>query len=160
MKRELIMMSLAAALMLGGAGSAQAFPGPGDEAGGPPPGREMSKEEHFDRMAEVLKLTDVQKEKIKAILAAERELVEPVRNKLGEHREALRQAAEAETFDEAAVRNIAAAEADLMSELTVSRIKTQRRIDAVLTAEQKELAAKLRPMKRGKGGPPEFTGER
>lgn len=147
MKKKLICaIALMAAITGGGMISAHAFLGPPDDFEGASAGRKMGHERHFTRMAEVLKLTDTQKEQVQSILKAEEKLVEPLREKLAENRKQLRQAAAAEAFEEGAVRTLAATQANLQTELILSRIKVRNQIHALLTPEQRELAGKLRPL--------------
>lgn len=104
----------------------------------------------FGRMAKKLNLTDAQKKEIQAIIEEERVRTEPLRQKLAEGRKALQQATEAETFDEAAVKSLAANQTNLKAELMVSHLKVRNRIHTLLTPEQRELAKKMR-QKHGKG---------
>jgi Spy/CpxP family protein refolding chaperone len=114
--------------------------------GGPPGGR-MGKGSgrHFARLAKALDLTDAQKEQVKAILETEREKVAPLRQKLGDTREKIRQAVEAMPFDEAAVRTLAASQNETRTEMMVSRARVQSQIFALLSPEQREQAKKFRP---------------
>jgi len=119
---------------LGGPGA----PGPGcEEAFSPPP--------FPDHLARVLELTDAQKVQIKAFLAEEREKGAAQQKKESELRRQLRQAEQAASFNEAAVRSAAAALAGIETERIVSRAKTRFRIQSVLTPAQRALAEKLRP---------------
>ena len=146
MKMKLmVMVVLAAAMIGGGTGAALAGHGPGGEFGGPPPGMEMGPGSFEGRMAKALKLTDVQQSQIKTLLDAEREQVKPLVVKMQESRKPLVQAAEATTFDEAAVRAIAVDQAATETELIVSRTKVQNQIYALLSTEQRELLKNLRP---------------
>ena len=104
---------------------------------------DMRKERHFDRMAEALDLTPEQREQIKAIQAAEREKVEPLRQQMQEGREQLRAVAEQQPFDEAAVRTLAAGQAEIRTEMIVSHARVRNQINALLTPEQREQAEKL-----------------
>ena len=146
MKMKLmVMVVLAAAMIGGGAGAALAGHGPGGEFGGPPPGMEMGSDSFEGRMAKALKLTDVQQSQIKTLLDAEREQVKQFIVKMQESRKLLVQAAEATTFDEAAVRALAVDQAATETELIVSRAKVQNQVYALLTTEQRELLKNLRP---------------
>lgn len=155
MKKQIIIGAMAVAALTGGAWSARAEFGP--DFDGPPLHEgygergKMEPERHLARMAKELKLTDAQQGKVEALLKGEKERVAPLREKLMESRKKLRQAAEADTFDEAAVKALAASQANLQAELMVSRAGTHSRINAILTPEQRELARKLRPMKGEKG---------
>lgn len=153
MKRQLSIIALTAALIGGGTLSAHAFMGPDGECGGPRAEGKMEHGKRFGRMARELKLSDAQKEQVQAILKAEQEKNAPLREKLAENRKKLHEAAQAEKFDEAAVKALAATQADLQAQLIVSRARAHSQIHALLTPEQRELAKKLRPqMKGGKGG--------
>jgi len=155
MKRQIIIGALVVATLTGGAWSVQAGPGPDDdgpalhEVGGEH--GKMDSERHVARLAKKLKLTDAQEEQVQAFLKGEKERVAPLREKLRENRKQLRQAAEADTFDEAAVKTLATNQANLQAELIVSHLRVQSQIHAILTPEQRELAKKLHPMERGKG---------
>jgi len=144
-RRVSVAIAVMAAMIGGGAGAALAGHGPAGEFGGPPPGAERGPGHFFERMAKILKLSDAQKGKIQTFLDAEQEQGKALRDKLHENRKKLMQAAEAATFDEAATRKIAMAQGQLEAELTLSRIRTQSRINAVLTDDQRELLKELRP---------------
>ena len=103
----LILILVAITLIGGGAGVSRAAGGPPDDFGRAPAGWGMNHGPRPDRLAKVLKLTDAQQGKIKAIMDAERAQAKPLLDKVRGYREQLQQAAEATTFDEAAVRGIA-----------------------------------------------------
>lgn len=144
-KKLMVTVVLTAAMIGGGTGAVLAGCGPGGGFGGPPPGMEMGPGDFEGRMAKVLKLTDVQQKQIKALLDAEREQVKPLFDKMHKSRKLLMQTADATVFNEAAVRVLAADQAKIETELIVSRIKVQSRINALLTPEQRELQKNLRP---------------
>jgi protein CpxP len=122
--------------------------------------RRMGPERHPARMAEVLGLSDAQKEQVKAILQAEREKTAPLRQAMGESQKQLRQAMRAATIDEAAIRTIVANQAQLRAELIISRARMRSQIHALLTPEQRTLAEKLQPLlERGPGRHPRWHGE-
>ncbi len=100
----------------------------------------------MQRMAEVLGLSAEQQTQIQKITKSERETVAPLLEKLRASREELRNAAQAEKFDETAVRSIAAGQAATRTELIVARARTKAQIQAVLTSDQRALAEKLRPL--------------
>ncbi len=157
MKRKLILMVvLVAAMIGGGTGAVLAGYGPGGGFGGPQPGPGG-----FEvRMSKVLKLTDVQQSQIKAILDAELEQNKTLFDKMHENRKLLLQAGEATIFYEASVRALAAVQAQLETELTVSRIKVQTQINTILTSDQRELLKNLRPdPDRKPHAPPAGNGE-
>lgn len=145
MKKQMFIAALAITLIGGGAGFSRATGGPPDDFGRAPAGWGMNHGPRPDRLAKVLKLTDAQQGKIRTIMDAERAQAKPLLDKVRGYREQLQQAAEATTFDEAAVRGIATSLAQTESELTVSRTREQSQINAILTAEQRELLKNLRP---------------
>jgi Spy/CpxP family protein refolding chaperone len=105
--------------------------------------------ENFEvRMAKILKLAETQKSQIKALLDAERESVEPIREKMHQSREQLKSLADATVFDEAAVRAHAVAQSQIEVELIVSHTRTLSKVNALLTPDQRELLAKLLPEPR------------
>lgn len=105
---------------------------------------EMSLRNFLIRMSRVLRLSSTQKNRINAIIDAEMELVKPLLDKVHENKNRLLQAAEAITFDEEVVRELAVGQARIDAELTVFRIKTQSQIHALLTSEQQEMVRFLR----------------
>jgi Spy/CpxP family protein refolding chaperone len=114
--------------------------------------RGMGPGKRIDRMAKKLGLTEAQQEQVKTILASEKEKSAPLRQQLAENREKIRQAIEAEPFDEATVRALAASQNETRVELVVSRARTKSRIFALLSPEQREQARKLVPMGEGRHG--------
>jgi protein CpxP len=158
MKTKLVALSLLTAALTATVVVARPFDGPGrgrgcwEEGQGPEMGR------GFARFAEKVGLTEEQKSRIQEIRAAEREKVQPLLQSLRANRKTLRGLAEAETFDEAAVRALAAEQAKLKTELTVSQLKVRSEVRALLTPEQRELAGKLRPFGRGSRGARGFHG--
>ena len=146
MKKNLIAtVVLAAAMICGGTTAVLAGHGPMPGFGGPPPGMERGAENFEARMAKILKLTEAQKSQIKALLDTEREQVKPLFDKMHESREQLKQAADATVFDEAIVRALAVAQTQIEVELIVSHTRTINKINALLTAEQRELLSNLKP---------------
>jgi len=112
--------------------------------------RGMGPGKRIDRMAKKLNLTEAQKEQVEAILATEREKAEPLRQQLAENRNNLRKAIEAQPFDEATVRTLAAKQNETRVELVVSRARARSQIFALLSPEQRESARKLGPMGEGR----------
>jgi len=119
------------------------------EDGGAPGGGRF-----LERMARELKLTDAQKAQVKAVFAEEREKTRPLQERLEQGRRQLHEATMAATFDEAAVRAIAAGEAEARTELMVSHARTRNRINAILTPEQRTAAEKMAPPDRWQGKRP------
>ncbi|OHB25410.1 MAG: hypothetical protein A2X84_14165 [Desulfuromonadaceae bacterium GWC2_58_13] len=107
---------------------------------------------HLAKMARVLDLSEDQQTQILAIVEEERTKTEPLRRQMAENRDQLRQLTHADTFDEAAVRALAAKKAEIGAELMVSRARTQNRIQAQLTPEQRLLAEKVRPLMQERRG--------
>ena len=120
------------------------------EGGFPGRHRGMGPGKRIDRMAKKLNLTEAQKEQVKAILASEREKAEPLRQQLAENRKNLRKVIEAQPFDEATVRTLAAKQNDARVELVVSRARARSQIYALLSPEQRESARKLGPTGEGR----------
>ena len=149
-RKLMVTMVMAAALMSGGTGVVMAGQGPPLDFGGPPPGRENGPGSvKFEaRMARILKLTEAQQTQIKALLDAEREQVAPLFDKMHESREKIKQTAEANVFDEVAVRALAVAQTQIEVELIVSHTRTLNKVNALLTSDQRELLSNLRPEHR------------
>ena len=71
-----------------------------------------------------------------------------------DNRRQIREATRGASLDEAAVRALAARQGELMTEMILARARTRQQVNAVLTPEQRELAAKIRPLlerPRGRG---------
>ncbi|MRR33826.1 periplasmic heavy metal sensor [bacterium] len=165
MKRRILAGTLLAATIAGGSGAWGAAEESHADGMAEGPARgpcgKMPHGDHLDRLAKLLWPSETQQNQIKAILKSEHEQNAALREKMGEYREQLQAAEQAATFNEAAVRAIAARQAQTEIELTVSRARTQQRINAVLTAEQRTLRQNLLPpMGPGPGHPPPFPGER
>jgi len=137
---------LTSALLGGGAGAVLAGFEPLGAGLAPPPHGPEPRSGQFDgRMAKILKLSTQQQQLIKEILDAEMVQIKPLLDKMHESRQLLMQAADAMVFDEAVVREIAAGQAKIETELIVSRISVRNQINNLLTAEQRELEKSLRP---------------
>jgi len=102
-------------------------------------------EQGFARLVKALGLSDAQKAKIEQILQAERDNSAPLRQKLEVNLKLLRREELAEEFDEAAVRNIATSQAQLVAEMMVSLARARNQIHSLLTLEQHAIAEKPRP---------------
>jgi Spy/CpxP family protein refolding chaperone len=146
MKRKLMITVALVAIMIGsGTSAVLAERGPMPGCGGPPPGTESGADNFEVRMAKILKLTDTQKTQIKALLDAEREQVEPLREKMHESRDKITQEAATAVFDEGTVRALAVSQSQIEVELIVSHTKTLNNVNALLTSEQRELLANILP---------------
>ena len=122
---------LLAGLLTGPRAEAQPGPGHPDPFIGP-------------RMFETLQLTDGQKTTIDGLFAANRENARALLQRLQEQRQLLRNAAQAQPFDEAGVRFQAQELAKLQAELIVQRAAVMNQISGILTAEQKAKLQQLR----------------
>ena len=148
MKKHLLLTTLLTLALAGGAlGTAFAAPGGGR---GPGSGHEGGR--FLQRMAVVLNLSADQQNRIEAILASERQTTQPLQQALRDSREKLRAATAAGGFDEAAVRTLAASQAQTRTELIVARARTQNQIYNVLTPEQRARAEKLRALRHDRRG--------
>ena len=118
---------LVAATISGGSGAwaaGEERPDPG-MAGGPGRGpcAKMPPGDHVDHMAKMLGLSETQQKQIKDILKTEHDKNAALEEKMAEYRKQLQIAEQSATFDEAAVRAIAAEQAQTGIELTVSRAR-------------------------------------
>lgn len=102
---------------------------------------------HFPCCRECLvKLVDLsgeQKKRISSLLQEERSAASPLVKKEEELRRQLRRTEQEAHFDESGVRKIAENLAGIEAELMVIRARTQNRILAVLTPEQRRVTEKL-----------------
>lgn len=161
MKQHLASLALVAAIMTGGVCSAHASEEAFDGCDGPRAEHKMNHQKRLDRMAKVLKLSASQKEQVGAIMKAEQEQTEPLRQKMADERKQIQAVVNATTYDESAVRAIAAEQAKIRTELLVSRTRSMNQVNALLTPEQRELAQRLldsRPGKHGRKGRKQIDG--
>lgn len=149
MKRQTVIGPLLVVAMAGGIYSESALAHEGRTGRHDAPG-DCREHEHRGRggnlparMAEELGLSAEQKTQIGKILDAERVAGKPLLKKLREAREGVREAGETAAFNEAAIRAAVAKENALRTELMVSHARTRSRINAILTAEQREAAEEL-----------------
>lgn len=107
----------------------------------------------FDRArkASRLQLTDEQREEIKAIHEAARDLTQPIADQLVSNHDEIKGLIKTVPYDEAAVQELATAQGELHSQLVVSRANTKVAVFAILTDEQKAIAEE--------GKPEDFGGE-
>jgi len=87
--------------------------------------------------ADYLDLTDAQQAQAKQILDKERPTVQPLIAQLAQTHQKMRALEEASSFDEAAVRTLAAQQAQTMTELIVQKARIKSELIAVLTPDQK-----------------------
>jgi Spy/CpxP family protein refolding chaperone len=129
--------------------SAFAQRGPGGPHGGGPPEPGM----HLERVLGTLNLSSDQQAAIDKILSARRDAGESDRQDMATARMALMDRIHAETFDEQAIRQAAAAVAAVEAEKAVATAKTLGEIRAVLTAEQRTQLQKALAEHKGMRGP-------
>jgi len=108
----------------------------GDFHGGP--GADLF---HFERMAERLQLDDGQRGRLEALHERHREQARPYVRSLVKSRRAMKHLMKADTFDEGAVRAVAAEQGAAMTELAVIKARGRFEVREILTPEQR---AKLR----------------
>uniref|UniRef100_A0A7C4AGH8 Periplasmic heavy metal sensor n=1 Tax=Fundidesulfovibrio putealis TaxID=270496 RepID=A0A7C4AGH8_9BACT len=96
------------------------------------------------RMLEDLNLTPEQKKQVAAILVENREQARTMRQSMKQAHEAMRKVMDTTPGDEAAVRKAAQAMGRIGEDMAVRLGSVKARIDAVLTPEQKEQAARKR----------------
>lgn len=121
--------------------------------GGPPPFGPPSPERMLAHLTEELDLSADQVTQIKAIMTDEESKVAPYRTKMADLDEQMQAATAGGQFDEAKVREIAAQQAQVMTELIVEHKRGEARTYALLTAEQRQKFDELR-----KAGPPHPPG--
>jgi protein CpxP len=114
---------------------AEAQPGPGFRGG---------------RLFETLQLSDEQKATIDGLFAANRENAHALFQRLQEQRQFLRNAAQTQPFDEAAVRFQAQELAKLQAEMMVQRAAVMNQISGILTADQKAKLQDLREQRKAR----------
>ena len=151
MKRRILIVTLSLATLLGSAlyvaASSSDEPCHGPCAGdcdGPRDGKEQPGGRFLERLTKILDLSAAQQASIKQVQAAEEEKIAALREKKQANRQQLRQAEAAQPFDENAIRVLAEQRGALEAELTIVSARMHSQIDALLTAEQREIAAKLR----------------
>lgn len=119
----------------------QGHGGPGGPHGGPPPDA-AARVEH---MAKFLDLTDDQKTQVKAIFDDEDAKTAAYRAQLDATAKAIHDATANGAFDEAKVRELAASQANAMTEVIVEHERSRARVYAVLTDEQRAKAPEPPP---------------
>ncbi|MBU0484193.1 MAG: Spy/CpxP family protein refolding chaperone [Proteobacteria bacterium] len=122
---------------------------------------------HLDRMTKILGLSDSQREEIEAIMTAHHEENAPLSESMAAVRSQLREQSHSAELDEVKVEELADQQAELMSQMIVSRARMQSQIFALLTPEQQRIAEELGdggfgPAGRGPGcvPPPGGCGQR
>lgn len=160
MKRQMLLLGLCGALLLGTGLSAMAAPGAGRYgAEGPGYGKRADaradfRRDHWGHMLRKLDLSEAQQKEVQKLTEANREQNAALRNQLGEVRRQMRQAMNPKTFDEKALRKLAAEKDKIQTELMVNRARTHSKIYALLTPEQQELADLAGKLRRLQGHGP------
>ncbi len=122
--------------------------------GNPPPTMGPHHPDCIPCMLKILGLTDAQKKRIASIAREDREKSVASVEKREEIRRQLRAAERAATFDEKAVRSMAAKLAQIEADIIVARAKAHNRMGAVLTPLQRAIAEKMEPEFPCTPGPP------
>jgi protein CpxP len=150
MKRRILIVTLSLITLLGSAlyvvaASGGPCGGPCDgNCDGPRAGEKHAGGHFLERMTKILALTDAQQASIKKVQAVEEEKTTALHEKRREIDQQLRQAETVKPFDENTVRLLAEQRGAIEVELTIVRARMHNQIDALLTPEQREIAAKLR----------------
>jgi Spy/CpxP family protein refolding chaperone len=108
--------------------------------------RQQRHAQHLEKMAVILDLSAEQKEEIATLQGQRQEERQALKTELEASREKLHSAGDAENFDEAQYRALAAEHADLKTRMLANRAATRQQIAAVLTPQQREKAEKLGAM--------------
>ncbi len=118
----------------------------------------MNYEQHEERMGQrmemmdtILDLTEEQKGQIETLLNQKHQDKQELHEQMQASREAMREARNADTFNEADFRAKAAVQAELKTEMMVAHAKLKQQIRALLTPEQQEKADTLGGMMGGHG---------
>jgi len=129
---------------------------------GPRPGGERpDRDEMMNKMISRLDLNDEQQEQMKQIHEQHREETEGLLASMKTAHERLNELMDADTFDEAAIREAAGEVSKIQTELFVSRAKVQQEIRQILTPEQYEQLKQMRERHHGMmGHPGDFDGDR
>lgn len=91
-----------------------------------------------------LDLTDTQREQVRQLLDQQREATQPLHEKAMAARKALREAIEADTVNEALIRQRSAEVAAIEADLAVAEAHLRQSVLQVLTAEQQQKLRELR----------------
>lgn len=157
MKKRILIPALAVSALLVGS-LAMAIPGGYGKGGGcKGNGPEaMSFEQHEERsghklkmMTAVLELTEAQQGQIESLFNQQYQDKQQLREQLQASRDAMREARNAEPFNEADFRAKAAIQAGLKTEMMVEHIKLKQQIHGLLTPEQQKKAETLGGMMGG-----------
>ncbi len=145
MKKQLFVVALCGTLLLGSGLSVMAFEkaGRGDGEGfrrGPQAGCRMgAASDPWKGLMAKLDLTEAQQQEVEKLTDGQREKAMEHRKQMSAIRQQMRQAMQPQSFNEKALRRLAAEQAKIKTEWMVNRAVTRSKIYALLTAEQKEL---------------------
>jgi Spy/CpxP family protein refolding chaperone len=106
-------------------------------------GRGMFGEHQLEFFTDYLDLTDAQQAQAKEVLAKEKPTIQPLMQQMRESHRQLRQLEMSGTFDEGKVRNLAAQQAQTMTELIVQKARIHSELVQILTADQKAKLSKF-----------------
>lgn len=134
-------LGLGTALSLGMAATAGAFPG---EFGG--------KQQRYERMADKLDLNDEQRQQLKQIHRKARPQKLELKDAMQDNREALRKLdPESSQFD-TQVAELARQQGELVTQKIIQHNQVRASVFAILTAEQREMAKKMKRNHSGERG--------
>ncbi len=111
----------------------------------------MQEDPDFDRarLALRLKLTEEQREEIKLIHEASRELTLPIIDQLVLNRKEITDLIKVDAYDETSVQDLATTQGELISQLVILRANTKASVFSLLSDEQKAIIEKERPTNFG-----------
>ncbi len=104
----------------------------------------------MQKMIQKLNLSDAQKEQIKALIAQAREKTRPQRELVMNERKKLRELIEADMPDANAIRAQTQKLASYEAELNVVRAEERKKIESILTPEQRSEWKKIRQERKEK----------
>ena len=107
--------------------------------------------QRMDRMETILDLTEEQKGQLETLLNQRYQDKQDLREQMQASREAMREARNADTFNEADFRAKSAVQAELKTEMMVENAKLKQQIRVLLTPEQLEKADTLSGLMGGSG---------
>jgi Spy/CpxP family protein refolding chaperone len=105
-------------------------------------GRHGFMRRHVDRIAQMLNLTDAQKQQARAIFQQARQSAQPVRQQLKQSREVLTAAAKANK-DDAEIQKLAAEQGRLLGQMVAIRTEASAKFYHLLTPEQRVKADQM-----------------
>lgn len=138
---------LAGSLLLGGAGAALAFGGPGK--GGCDRGSMMS----MRAMPQLDNLTDAQRSQLDTLRKEQRDAMRKQMDAMSDGRDELRAAMD-KGADAATIRKLAERQGAQMAAMIVARAEMQQKLEAILTPEQRAQLKEQAPQRFGGMGHP------